>query len=292
MCDEKDLARWARSGWNRREFTVAGAMAALAACSPSGAETDESKVLDQPLVSSDATITTPDGTMDAFFVHPGEGDHPAIILWPDVAGLRPVFQMMAQRLAKEGYAVLAVNPYYRNAKAPIFEEFAEWLTPEGRAKTEPMREALAPEAIMRDAKAIVPWLDAQDGVDTTAGIGTMGFCMGGPFTVFTAAAVPARVRGGASFHGGGLVTDDPMSPHRLLEKTQASYLFAIAQNDDKRDPVVKTRLEEFAHAAGLAAEIEVYPADHGWTVADSPSYDKVQAERAWKRMLALYHEAL
>lgn len=292
MCDEKDLARWAKSAWNRRQFTAGGAMAALAACSSSGMESSQSENAEKAPVSSDVAITTPDGTMDAFFVHPGEGDHPAIILWPDVAGLRPVFHLMAQRLAGAGYAVLAVNPYYRNAKAPIFEEFSEWLTPEGRAKTEPMREALTPEAIMRDAKAVVPWLDAQDAVDTTVGIGTMGFCMGGPFTVFTAAAVPGRVRAGASFHGGGLVSDDPMSPHLLLDKTQASYLFAIAQNDDKRDPAVKTTLAEFAHEAGIAAEVEVYPADHGWTVADSPSYDKVQAERAWKRMLALYQDAL
>ncbi|RKF20675.1 dienelactone hydrolase family protein [Altericroceibacterium spongiae] len=292
MCDEQDVARWAEGGWNRRQFTVSGAMAALAACSP--ARKPEGGVTEAQVtpISEDITLPTTDGEMDAVFIHPTVGDYPAVILWPDVAGSREVFRLMARRLTMEGYAVLVVNPYYRDAKAPVFAKFSEWMTPAGRDRTAPMRDALTPEAIMSDAKAVISWLDTQDSVDTMKGGGTIGFCMGGPFTVFTAAAVPGRIRAAASFHGGGLVSDDPMSPHRLLEKTQAGYLFAIARNDDKRDPAAKTTLHEYAEQAAISAEIEVYPADHGWTVADSPSYDKVQAERAWGRMLSLFEETL
>ena len=122
------------------------------------------------------------------------------------------------------------------------------------------------------------------------GIGTQGYCMGGPFTVWSTAAVE-RMRAAGSFHGGGLVRDDADSPHRML-RGDAHYLIAIAQNDDAKEPEAKTALREAADAAGAAAEIEVYPADHGWCVPDSPAYDQPAAERAWGRLLATYAEAL
>jgi carboxymethylenebutenolidase len=230
--------------------------------------------------------------MDAFFVRPAQGRHPAVLTWPDIAGLREAFEVMARRLAAQGYAVLVVNPYYRAAAAPQFSDFADFRTRGGFESVGPWRAALTADAIRADATAAVAWLDRRQEVDTTRGIGTHGYCMGGPFTVWTAAAVPGRVRAAASLHGGGLVKpNDPQSPHNLLKQTQARYLFAIAEDDDEKAPEVKTALREAAASAGRKAEVEVYPAAHGWTVVDSPAYDAAEAERAWARMSAMF-EAL
>jgi carboxymethylenebutenolidase len=184
--------------------------------------------------------------------------------------------------------VLVVNHYYRSAPAPIFGSISEWRTPEGQAKLKPMLAALSTAGAVSDARAFVAWLDGQKAVDTKRGIGTQGYCMGGPFAVRTAAAVPGRVKAAASFHGGGLVTEAPDSPHRLLAASTASYLIAVARNDDARAPGDKDAFREAAKAAGRAAEVEVYNADHGWCALDSPVYDKSEAERAWARLLALY----
>lgn len=291
MCDEftaeAEAANLVRRGLNRREFAALGAVGmALVGCSSTvkgdggsgGSDVSEKTV----------SITTADGVCDAFFVHPAKGAHPAVILWPDIAGLRDVFKIMARGLAAEGYAVLAVNQYYRSGPAPIMQSFSEFRTPEGQEKIAPMRAQLDPAAITRDATAFVAFLDQQAEVDKARGIGSNGYCMGGPFTVRAAAAVPSRVKAAASLHGAGLVTDAPDSPYKLLGKTQASFLFAIARNDDARQPEQKTELRKAADAAGRPAEIEVYPADHGWCVADSPAYDPNAADKAWQRMLALF----
>lgn len=287
MCDdftaETEDANLARRGLDRRTFAALGASAALAGCAGI-MKTHPANSVQERMVS----ITTADGVADAFFVHPAKGAHPGVILWPDIAGLREAKKIMARTLAAEGYAVLVVNPYYRGQPAPVFESFAGFRTPEGQAKVEPLRAALTPEAITRDARAYVAFLDDQKAVDTKRKIGANGYCMGGPFTVRTAAAVPSRVRAAASFHGAGLVTDRPDSPHRLLASTQASYLFAIARNDDAKQPAQKTELKNAAAAAGRPAEVEVYPADHGWCVPDSPAWDPDSADKAWQRMLALY----
>lgn len=286
MCDdltaiEEELALESR-GFDRRTFTALGAsglglMASpLAAAVPGG------------LAEHSVVVTSPDGKMDAFFVHPAKGKHPAVILWPDIAGLREAYKVMARRLAAEGYAVLVLNQYYRSARAPIFNAIAEWRTPEGQAKLRPMIQLLNSGAIERDGWAAASWLDKQAAVNAKRGIGTAGYCMGGPFTVRTAHAVRDRVRAAASFHGASLVTDKPDSPHQLLKATKASYLFAIARNDDARTPGDKDALQQAAKAAGRPAEVEVYPADHGWCTIDAPVYDKVQADRAWARMLALF----
>lgn len=287
MCDEftlsDDDAALAARGLTRRQFATITTAAALAACTSTGSKAG-GPVLSEDLVE----ISTPDGTCDAFFVHPAKGRHPAVILWPDIGGLRDAKQAMARRLAQAGYAVLAVNQYYRSARAPVLKSFAEWRTPEGQARIRPMVALITPEAVTSDTRAFVSWLDRQDGVDSDRGIGVQGYCMGGPFAVRSAAAVPGRIRAAASFHGGGLVTDKPDSPHRLLAGTQASYLFAIARNDDARAPADKDTLRAAAAAAGRTAEIDVYPADHGWCVPDSPVYDEAEADRAWGRLLALY----
>lgn len=294
MCDEDKLARWAREGLNRRQFGALGGMAALAACTPaeSGSQ-GEGRVAPPALAEENVGFETADGTMDGFFVHPVSGPAPAVLFWPDIGGIREAKRNMARRLAGQGYAVLVANPYYRDVAGQQFEDFADFAANGGFQKVGPWREKLDAEAIMRDATAAVGWFDQQDVVDSARGVGTQGYCMGGPFTVWTAAAVPARVRAAASFHGGGLVRgDDPMSPHNLFGKTQASYLIAIAQDDDAEAPENKEILREAAKAAGRPAETEVYAGDHGWTVPDAPAYVEAEAERAWANLLKLYGSAL
>lgn len=287
MCDEftarSEEAQLARRGLNRRQFTALGAGIALLGCSRS-VQGDGGSQVSERMVS----ITMPDGVADAFFVRPADGAHPGVVMWPDIAGLRESFKIMARTLAAEGYAVLVVNQYYRGGPAPLLESFSEWRTPEGQAKIGPLREQLTPQAIASDAAAYVAFLDGDGSVDKGRGIGSSGYCMGGPFTVRTAAAVPERVRAAASFHGAGLVTGEPDSPHRLLARTKASYLFAVARNDDAKDPAAKDALRKAADAAQRPAEIEVFPADHGWCVPDAPAWDPTQADRAWNRMLALF----
>jgi len=282
MCDETTLDDFASKGLSRRDFAATGALAGLAACT-----SIESGAGASGLTESVVQVPTADGTMDAFFVHPAK-KAPAVILWPDIAGLREVKKQMARRLAGEGYAVLVANPYYRDAPAPQFADFADFMKQGGFEKVTPWRsKATAPAAITRDAKALVAWLDGQRAVDTKRGIGNQGYCMGGAYTIYSAAAVPARVKAAASFHGGGLATDKGDSPHLMLQQGH-HYLIAIAQNDDAKQPEAKTILRAAAEKLGANAEIEVYPADHGWCVPDSPVYNAAQAERAWGRLLALY----
>ena len=285
MCDENQLAGFEQAGMTRRAFAATGALAGLAACTSM-----DSKAASGGLTETMVSVPTADGTMDAFFVHPAK-PAPSVILWPDIAGLRDVKKAMARRLAGEGYAVLVANPYYRDVPAPQFADFADFMKSGGFQKVTPWRNRATPQAIMRDGKALVDWLDGQRAVDRSRGIGNQGYCMGGSYTVYTAAAAPERVKAAASFHGGGLVTDKPDSPHRMLQKG-TSYLFAIGQNDDAKQPEAKLELRKAADAADANAEIEVYPADHGWCVPDSPVYDAAQAERAWGRLLALYAAAL
>jgi len=285
MCDEQQLARMGRL--NRRQFTTMGAVAGLAACTPM----DSAKAQDS-LSEGMVSFATPLGTMDAFFVHPAEGKHPAVMIWPDIAGLRDAFKMMGRRLAAEGYSVLVLNPFYQDGPAPQFADFEDFRENGGFQKVGPWMAKNTHEAVTETAKAAVAWLDKQDAVDTTKGIGTQGYCMGGPFVVRTAAAVPSRVKAGATFHGGGLVAEGEDAPVNLIDDTQASFLFAIAQNDDARAPGDKDALRAAADAAGRPAEIEVYPGDHGWTVVDSPVYAEEPAEKAWSRLLALYSTAL
>ncbi len=294
MCDETTLPEDGNTGWQltRRQFGAGlgagtGALA-LAACTGMASEGEDAPTA-SGLTENTVVIDTPDGDADAFFVHPASGKHPAVILWPDIAGLREAKRMMARRLAGEGYAVLVVNPYYRDVSGEQFEDFPAFRAVGGFQKVGPWRDNLSSYAVMRDATALVGWLDGQEAVDTARGIGNQGYCMGGPFTVYSAHAVPARIKAAASFHGGGLVREDDQSPHRLLAQTpDTGYLFAIAKNDDEKAPGDKGALREAADAAGVAAEVEVYAGDHGWCVLDSPAYDKDAAERAWGRLLALY----
>jgi carboxymethylenebutenolidase len=291
MCDETKLEEWARSTISRRQFGALSGAAALAACAQGASEGKAS--VTAGLKEQAVSFATPDGTMDAVFVQPETGKHPAVILWPDIAGVREAKRNIARTLAGAGYAVLIVNPYYRDVAGEPFADFAAFIADGGFGKVGPWRGKLNAEAIMRDAAATVAWLDQQPGVDTARGIGTQGYCMGGPFTVWSAAAVPARIKAAASFHGGGLVRPDAaMSPHKVLEKVDANLLIAVAQDDDAKAPADKTTFADAAKAAGVDAKVEVYAGDHGWMVPDSPSFNAAAASKGEADLLALYGKAL
>jgi carboxymethylenebutenolidase len=241
------------------------------------------------VTESDLNVTTPDGTADCYFAHPASGTAPGVLVWPDILGLRPAFRQMGKRLAESGYSVLVVNPFYRAKKAPTAA--AGGATPIQQLM--PLARALNETTHMTDAIAFIGWMDRQASVAKNRKIGTQGYCMGGPIALRTAAAVPERVGAVASFHGGGLVTDTPNSPHLQAAKSKAQFLIAIAANDDTRSPNDKTVLKETFAKANLPAEIEVYTgAAHGWCPPDSQVYNEPQAEKAWSRLLALYGKAL
>jgi carboxymethylenebutenolidase len=241
------------------------------------------------VTEADVNVMTPDGTADCYFVHPSSGSAAAVLVWPDIFGLRPAFRQMGKRLAESGYTVLVVNPFYRTKKAPTADEGAK--TPIQQLL--PLARTLNEMTHMTDAKAFVGWLDQQSSVAKNRKVGTQGYCMGGPMAFRTAAAMPDRVGAVASFHGGnGLATDMPNSPHLEAAKSHAQFLIAIAENDDKQQPGEKDILKETFSKAGRPAEIEVYPAMHGWCPPDSGVYSEPQAEKAWSRLLVLYGKAL
>jgi len=277
----------------RRDFVTMTVAAGLAAAAGSD-------VTAQQAVEKNVDIKTPDGTCDAAFIHPASGAHPAVIIWPDAFGLRPSMRDMAKRLAAAGYSVLVPNPFYRLARSPVYEDASKVDFQTERAKITPLMGSIqADGTVERDAPTFVAWLDMQKEVDRNKKIGTQGYCMGGGLVVRTAAAVPSRIGAGASFHGGGLVTDRPNSPHLLAPKIKARMYFGIATNDDMQQPDAKTKLREAFDAAKVPAEIEVYSmSQHGWCVPDMPAgangpiYNKADAERAWTKLMALYKAAL
>jgi len=240
------------------------------------------------VTESDVTVKTPDGTADGYFVHPASGTAPGVLVWPDIFGLRPAFRQMGKRLAESGYSVLVVNPFYRKQPAPTASKGA--ATP--IQEVLPLAQALNETTHMTDAKAFIGWLDQQSSVAKNRKMGTQGYCMGGPMAFRTAAAVPDRVGAVGSFHGGGLVTNMPNSPHLQASKTKAQFLIAIAESDDKPRPDEKNVLKDTFAKANLPAEIEVYGAAHGWCPPDSGVYNEPLAEKAWSRLLALYGKAL
>ena len=246
------------------------------------------------VVQKDVDVPMASGVADSALFYPeGRGSWPAVLVWTDILGLRPVFREMGQRLATQGYVVLVPNPFYRNAKAPVVDGSFDFSKPEDRAKVMPMAAALTADATISDAKSYVAFLDAQPQTDRKKKMGVQGYCMGGPPTFRTAATAPERVGAAATFHGGGLVTDKPDSPHLLIPKMKAEILCAIADNDDKRDPAAKDKLKEAFAAAHLKATVEVYDGcNHGWTVRGSQVYNEAGAERAWAELTALYKRNL
>ena len=285
MCDQDQFERdrleyEARGLVTRRQFGVlmgAGVALMLPRVVNAVAVTD-----------AEVNVKTPDGTCDAYFVHPAPGTGAAVLLWPDIFGLRPAMRQMGKRLAESGYSVLVVNPFYRTQTAPTAPKGAATPIKEVMGLAQGLNETTH----MTDAKAFIAWLDQQPSVAKNRKVGTQGYCMGGPIAFRTAAAVPDRVGAVASFHGGGLVTQNPNSPHLQAAKTRAQFLIAIASNDDQRSPKDKDVLKETFSAANLPAEIEVYSGAHGWCPPDSTVYNEPDAEKAWSRLLAIYGKAL
>ncbi|MFN9428664.1 MAG: dienelactone hydrolase family protein [Acidobacteriota bacterium] len=282
MCDQNHFED------DRREFEARGLVSRKQFGAVLGAAILPAVANALTVREQDVTITTSDGACDAYFVHPASGTAPAVLIWPDIFGLRPSFRQMGKRLAESGYAVLVVNPFYRTRKAPTAAEGTNTPFPE----IMPLARSLNETTHMTDAKAFIAWLDGQKAVARDKRVGTQGYCMGGPIAFRTAAAMPERVGAVASFHGGGLVTDQPNSPHLQVAKTKALFLVAIAANDDARSPKDKTVLKETFEQARLGAEIEVYSGAHGWCPPDSKVYNEADAEKAWSRLLALYRKAL
>jgi carboxymethylenebutenolidase len=294
MCDDvteiDNESKFNAGELSRRGFSVMTLAAMTAACAstnPSGPLT---------LTEREVTVTTADGEMDAHFVAPSSGKHPAVIVWPDIMGLRPAFRVMGRRLAADGYAVLTVNPYYRVQKGQVFDAATE------KFSDPPVRTRLVglmgpatgnPDNTKKDATGAVAWLDKQKEVDTKAGIGTTGYCMGGPLVMRTLAFQPDRVKSGGSFHGGGLATAAPTSPHLLVPQMKAkAVLIAVAQNDDKQDTTVKEKVKAAFDAAKIPNEVEVYAADHGWCPPDSQVFNQAEADRAYARLLATFEKGL
>src|SRR3974390_3343883 len=271
---------------SRRQFGALTLSAGLTAILPRAADAADTE-------DSEIEIKTPDGTCDAYIVHPVKGQHPAVLIWPDIFGLRPTFRQMGKRLAESGYTVLVINPFYRTKKAPTAPEHPDFGDPATRQALMSLAGTLSPATALTDATAFVGYLNNQPTVDKKRKMGTTGYCMGGPFVMRTAAAFPDRVGAGATFHGGGLAADKPDSPHLLIPKMKAHFLIAIAENDDQAQPEAKTMLKEAFAKAKLPAEVEVYAGTkHGWCPPDSQVYNPEQAEKAWSRMLVLFKTAL
>jgi carboxymethylenebutenolidase len=291
MCDNDafdDMVEYnlRNGGVSRRQFGALTLGVGLASAMPAMAAATE-------VTESEVEIKTPDGTADAYFVHPTKGKAPGVLIWPDIFGLRPAFRQMGKRLAESGYSVLVINPFYRTQKAPTAPEHADFNDPETRKKLMALHDGLSSTTTVTDAKAFIPYLDSQPSVDKKRKLATTGYCMGGPLVMITAATFPERVGAGATFHGGGLVTDKPDSPHLLIPKMKAQYLIAIAENDDQRQPDAKNVLRDSFAKAKLPAEIEVYAGTmHGWCPPDAQVYNHDQAEHAWDRMQVLFKKAL
>jgi len=291
MCDQDDfdqLVQYQRRSAtvSRRQFGALSVGAGLLSLVPAGAYAAET-------TGADVEVKTPDGTCDAYFVHPAKGKHPAVLIWPDIFGLRPAFKDMATRLAGSGYSVLVINPFYRIQKAPTAPDHPDFNDPPTRTKLLGQMQSLSAKTAATDAGAFVPWLDQQSSVDKKKKIGTTGYCMGGPYTFRMAAQFPDRVGAIATFHGAALATAGTDSPHLLIPKMKVSALIAIAESDDKTDPKAKDTLNAAFESAGLTHNVKVFAGtQHGWCPPDTAVYNHDSAEEAWALLLGVFGKAL
>jgi carboxymethylenebutenolidase len=293
MCDDEihqgeDSLRVPEAPLNRRMFGLAAAAAATFAADMAHAEAT--------VTEKDVDVKTADGTADAALFYPsGKGKWPAVLIWTDIFGLRPVFRDMGRRLAAQGYVVLVPNPFYRKGRAPaVGADAYDFAKPDDRAKLMTIAGSIAgPGTVETDAPAFLAFLDAQPQTDKKKKAGTQGYCMGGPLVYRTAAALPDRIGGAGTFHGGGLVTPAPTSPHLLIPKMKAEVYSAVAANDDARAPTDKDTLKAAFAAAGKKATVVVYDGcNHGWCVKGSAVYNEAGAEKAWAELTALYKRNL
>jgi len=287
MCDSDNHQGFiVDTSFTRRSIVLSMSAAAAVAGLPTAAFAAD-------VVEKDVTVPTPDGSADAALFHPaGSGSWPAVLMWPDILGLRPVFREMGRRLAAAGYTVLVPNPFYRTRRAPIVTGSFDFNDPKQVQPLLSLKATLTDARVDADAAAFIDFLDKQKPVNRRKAAGVQGYCFSGPYAFHTAAVRAGRIRAVGSFHGGGLVTKDPNSPHLLIPKTHASFLVAIARNDDQKQPDAKDVLKATFASAKRPAIVEVYPADHGWCVPGSQTYDQASAERAWAELLRLYRANL
>src|SRR6478752_2612939 len=287
MCDNDNHQGYiADTSFTRRSVVLTLSSAAAVAGLPTAA-------LAANVTEADVMVPTPDGSADAALFHPaGSGSWPAVLMWPDILGLRPVFREMGHRLAAGGYTVLVPNPFYRTRRAPIVTGPFDFNDPKQVQPLMNLKATLTDAGIDKDAAAFISFLDKQKQTNGHKGAGVQGYCFSGPFAFQTGAVRSDRIRAVATFHGGGLVTKDADSPHLLIPKTKASFVVAIARNDDQKQPDAKDTLKAAFAAAKRPAVVEVYPADHGWCVEGSQAYDHASAEKAWAELLKLYRANL
>src|SRR5438270_538578 len=287
MCDSDNPQGYiADTSFTRRSVVLTLSSVAAAASLPACAAAAN-------VFETDVMVPTPDGSADAALSHPaGNGSWPAVLMWPDILGLRPVFREMGRRLAAEGYVVLVPNPFYRTKRAPIVTGPFDFNDPKQVQPLLDLKATLTDAAIDKDAAAFISFLDKQKQTNRRKGAGVQGYCFSGPFAFHTAAVRSDRIRAVGTCHGGGLVTKDADSPHLLIPKTRASFVVAIARNDDQKQPDAKNVLKATFAAAKRPAVVEVYAADHGWCVPGSPPYNHALAEKAWAELLRLYRANL
>jgi carboxymethylenebutenolidase len=241
-------------------------------------------------------IATEDGVADAYLVQPdGDGPKPAVLLFQDAFGLRPRLFEMADRIAGQGYVVLAPNLFYRAGRAPLFD-----LSGLGDAEQRgnlfkeigPLMQALTPDVITRDTKAYLDFLDSQPGV-APGGDAIVGYCMGGRSALIVMAALPDRIKVLGSYHAGHVVTDAPDSPHKAVGKITGEVYFGHADNDGSMTPENIETLENALDAAGVTYTSEVYEGSpHGYTMSDTAMYHEPGEKRHWESLFALLERTM
>lgn len=231
------------------------------------------------------TITTPDGTCTVTLATPDDsgGPWPGVVMYPDAGGARETFTQMATRLAGYGYAVLVPDVYYRTPGWEPFDMANVFGNPDERARLFRMIGTVTPDHMETDANAFFDHLQARPEVTGTR-FGTTGYCMGGRTSLIVAGRVPDRVAAAMSFHGGGLVTDDPTSPHLAADRIRAAVYVGGAENDASFTPENAEALDKALTAAGVEHTVEIYPAGHGFAVPDNAPYDQAAADRHWAAM--------
>lgn len=233
-------------------------------------------------------VTTASGTADALLFTPAKAKAPAVILWGDLGGLRPVVVDLGRKLAGEGFTVLAPNAFYRNVEL----DGTTTSTLEYATRNRDWRGTATDEAILEDAKAFLAYLDRSGRVDATSKAGAVGYDIGAVHAFLTARAVPDRIGAVAAIQPLAIATARPNSPHLFVGQSKAAYYIAIGKNADAREPEDKNDLQKAFADTGLAASIDVMPGDHGFALADNPAYDVVSADTSWAAMIALLKGAL
>ncbi|MGH7225559.1 MAG: dienelactone hydrolase family protein [Gemmataceae bacterium] len=240
----------------------------------------------------EVAIRTLDGQCPTHVFTPdGSGPWPAVIVYMDAFGIRPVLMQIGERLAGGGYLALVPDLFYRyGAYGPLDPK--EVFAGDFRAMVGPLMASTDNFKATQDTEALLAYLDTRDDV-TGNKVGTVGFCMGGGMAIAAAGTYPERVAAAASFHGGRLATDDPASPHLLAPKIRAELYIAVADKDGSCPPEMVERLKKALDDAGVRYRCELYRgASHGWMKPYFPVYDEAAAERGWTEMFALFDRVL